>query len=79
MSSILHSPVRNNYRLQMLQNAMYIHLFVVQTLQPALHYDTELNMQSIAEVVKSTAEINANEIDTILYSRLSYNKGETRK
>ncbi|XP_032687756.1 glutamyl aminopeptidase-like [Odontomachus brunneus] len=60
---------------KMLQNAMYIHLYVVQILQPTLHYDTELKMKSIAEMAKSTAEINANEIDMIFYSRLSYNKG----
>lgn len=63
----------------MQDNVMYVYLCIVQALQTALRYDSVLNMQSIAETVKSAAGIKANEIDTVLYSRLINTKGETRK
>ncbi|EFN77135.1 Glutamyl aminopeptidase [Harpegnathos saltator] len=60
---------------KMKQDPMYIHLFVVQTLQPTFRYDVMLQMQSIAETYEDIAEIDANEIDTTFYFHLSNNKG----
>lgn len=59
----------NNYCLQNYKQMQ--ELFVVQILQPTLHYDVSLRLKPLAH-----ENLDPDEIDKDLYSRFYHNKGE---